>query len=210
MAKRDPYWPAQLAVALVVALHFTLAHKLLIGPSWLLPSIEAVLLAALIIITPQKHAPAKDHWHRTLALAITGFVSVVNVIALAIIVHRLVNGGGNIPGHRLIASGVLIWATTVLIFAVWYWEMDRRDPDNPLPPNTPPHFMFSRMGSDFEMGFQPRFGDYLYLSLTNSVAFSPTDTLPLRLGAKAVMGLQSLAALTTIGLVIARAVNILG
>jgi hypothetical protein len=59
-------------------------------------------------------------------------------------------------------------------------------------------------------GWRPSFTDYLYTSLTNATAFSPTDTMPLTQTAKLVMSTQSVTALITIGLVVARAVNILG
>jgi uncharacterized membrane protein len=59
------------------------------------------------------------------------------------------------------------------------------------------------------VGWRPQFIDYLYVSLTNALALSPTDTMPLTPTAKSIMGIQSLVSLVTIGLVIARAVNIL-
>jgi hypothetical protein len=52
------------------------------------------------------------------------------------------------------------------------------------------------------------FIDHLYLGLTNNLAFSPTDVMPLADWAKLTMGLQSIASLLTLSLVIARAVNI--
>ncbi len=65
--------------------------------------------------------------------------------------------------------------------------------------------------TDLEMfpDWRPQFVDYLYVSLTNAAAFSPTDTMPLSAQAKLLMGLQSLVSLVTIGLVVSRAVNIL-
>jgi hypothetical protein len=53
------------------------------------------------------------------------------------------------------------------------------------------------------------FVDYLFVSLTNATAFSPTDTMPLSRGAKVVMGIQAVVSLVTIGLIVSRAVNIL-
>ena len=58
-------------------------------------------------------------------------------------------------------------------------------------------------------GWRPRFVDYVYVSLTNATAFSPTDTMPLTPMAKGVMGGQALVSLVTIGLIVSRAVNIL-
>src|SRR5262249_13416995 len=117
-------------------------------------------------------------------------------------------------GEPLILSGTVLWATNVLLFSVWYWEMDRGGPvDRHLNPHTLPDFQFPQMenpqfaphGKDW----RPGFGDYLYTSLTNATAFSPTDTMPLTQFAKLTMGIQSLSALVTIALVLARAVNIL-
>jgi hypothetical protein len=51
--------------------------------------------------------------------------------------------------------------------------------------------------------------DYLYLSVTNVMAFSPTDTMPLARWAKALMALQAMVALSMAALVFARAVNVL-
>ena len=48
-------------------------------------------------------------------------------MSLVLLVHFLINGGKT-GGHSLILSGIALWATNVLIFAVWYWEMDRGGP----------------------------------------------------------------------------------
>jgi hypothetical protein len=58
-------------------------------------------------------------------------------------------------------------------------------------------------------GWRPQFFDYLYLGFTNATAFSPTDMMPLARWAKAAMTVQALSSLFILGLVIARAVNIL-
>jgi uncharacterized membrane protein len=207
----DPLWPAQLAVAVAIALNFGLSEKLTLGPNWLLPSVEAVLLLALVVVAPSR---ATDHERsrRRLALTVIGLVSLTNVVTLGLLVHFLVNGG-RIGGHRLIVSGVLVWATNVLLFAVWYWEMDRGGPvERYLDAAALPDFQFPQMENPqfAPKDWRPGFVDYLSTSLTNAMAFSPTDTMPLTASAKVVMGVQSIAALATVGLVVARAVNILG
>jgi hypothetical protein len=213
----DPYWPAQLAVATVIVLHLVLPAKVLVGPLWVLPSVEGLLLVALIWLAPMR-ATSHEKGRRRLALTMIGFVSAVNVASLALLVHFLVEGG-NTGGHSLIMAGGVLWATNVLLFAVWYWEMDRGGPVNrfqaaekPHPDQPFPDLLFPQMDDPqfAPPGWRPGFADYLYMSLTNATAFSPTDTMPLTLTAKATMGIQSVAALLTVGLVIARAVNILG
>jgi uncharacterized membrane protein len=207
----DPYWPAQLTVALTIALNFALSERVTVGPNWLLPTVEAILLVALIVIAPARatrHSTAR----RQLSLAVVGLVSLGNVVSLGLLVHFLINGGVA-GGHKLILSGTVLWATNVLLFAVWYWEMDRGGPVVRFArPDALPDFQFPQMENPqfAPAGWRPGFGDYLYTSLTNATAFSPTDTMPLTLTAKLVMGVQSLAALVTVALVVARAVNILG
>jgi hypothetical protein len=143
---------------------------------------------------------------------VIGLVSAVNGVSLGLLVHYLINGG-NAGGHELIVSGAVLWVTNVLLFAVWYWELDRGGPvARFVDPDALPDFLFPQMeDTQFAIpGWRPGFGDYLYTSLTNATAFSPTDTMPLTLTAKLVMSVQAITALLTVALVVARAVNILG
>jgi uncharacterized membrane protein len=206
----DPYWPAQLSLALAIVLNLTLADKVSVGPRWLLPSIEGVALLALVVIEPDR-ATAHSVRRRRFALAVVGFVSVANVVSLGLLVHYLVNGG-RAGGHQLILSGAVLWATNVLLFGIWYWSMDRGGPVHRfLDPDALADFQFPQMENPqlAPPGWRPGYLDYLYTSLTNATAFSPTDTMPLTQTAKLVMSIQSVSALLTVGLVVARAVNIL-
>jgi hypothetical protein len=207
----DPYWPAQLAIGLAIALNVLLADQIIIGPRYLLPAVEGVLLAALIYVAP---ARATEHRvsQRRFALAVVATVSLINVVLLGRLIDHLVNGSA-IHGKPLILSGAVLWVTNVLLFAVWFWEMDRGGPvARYLNLNAMVDFRFPQMdNADLAPdGWRPGFLDYLYTSLTNSTAFSPTDTMPLTHTAKIVMAIQEITALLTVGLVIARAVNILG
>jgi uncharacterized membrane protein len=211
LERGDPFWPAQLAVAAAIALHLTLSQKVVIGPKWLVPTVEGVLLLVLVVIAPAR-ATTRSVGVRRFALVVIGLVTLTNVVSLVLLVHFLINGG-KAGGHSLILSGIVLWVTNVLIFAVWYWEMDRGGPvarfENP---DAMADFQFPQMEdskSYVPKNWQPGFLDYLYTSLTNATAFSPTDTMPLTQTAKMVMGVQGVSALVTVGLVVARAVNIL-
>jgi uncharacterized membrane protein len=207
----DPLWPAQAAVALAIALNLGLSKEVTVGPRWVLPGVEAVLLAWLVYVAPSR-ATTHSRRRRRLSLVVIGLVSLTNVVTLGLLVHFLVNGG-KVDGHQLILSGALAWMTNVLLFAVWYWELDRGGPvARFLEPDRMPDFQFPQMENPHlaPEGWRPGFVDYLYTSMTNATAFSPTDTMPLTPIAKTLMGIQSLAALVTVGLVVARAVNILG
>lgn len=211
LQRRDPYWPAQLAVLGALALNLTLPDKLTLGPAWLLPAVEGVLLAALVLSTPWGDPPRHSAARRRLALGLTGLVSAVNLASLILLSHYLLQGGKE-GGHALILAGVVLWLTNVLIFSVWFWELDRGGPvTRALQPQATPDFLFVQMTESHVApeGWRPGFLDYLYTAYTNATAFSPTDTMPLTGMAKALMTVQSLAALITVGLVVARAVNIL-
>jgi uncharacterized membrane protein len=206
----DPYWPAQAAVAVAIGLGLALPDTLTLGPRVLLPAVELVLLVVLVVVVPRR-ATRHDRRRRSFALTVVGLVSATTIVSLARLVHYLVSGG-RVGGERLIESGAVLWLTLVLLFAVFYWEFDGGGPVARMQQPSFPDFLFPQMDSPTHApaGWRPGFVDYLYLSLTNSVAFSPTDTMPLTGTAKMLMAVQSITALLTLGLVVARAVNILG
>jgi hypothetical protein len=208
----DPLWPAQLAIAIAIALHLLVSDKLVIGPNWLVPGVGGALLVVLVVDGSQRRAAQRTPLQRRLTLALLGLLTLAYLVSLVLLVHYLVVGGRT-GGTPLIESGIVLWVTNVLIFGVWYWELDRGGPlarfNNP---KEWPDFQFPQMENPHlaPARWQPGFLDYLYTSLTNATAFSPTDTMPLTQIAKVVMAVQGTAAVVTIGLVVARAVNILG
>jgi uncharacterized membrane protein len=206
----EPFWPAQLSVLLAIVVQVLLPERLTAGPGWLVPSLEGALLFGLIVVTPNVLEDEHPR-RRRIALSLTAFVTVANIFSLAALTHFLLHHEVS-DGRGLIVAGVLIWLTNLLIFALWYWEMDRGGPGRRAAGRDgPPDFLFVQMSDDRiePRDWRPRFVDYLYVSLTNNTAFSPTDTMPLTPMAKAVMGVQSVVSLLTIGLIVSRAVNIL-
>lgn len=210
-ARPEPAWPAALAVIAAILLQVTLPGRLTVGPTWLLPTLEGLLLLGITAVArPMIEA---DHPRRRYAaLAMVGFVSAANVVSLGLLTHNLLHKHVA-NGHELIISGMVIWLTNVLIFGLWYWELDRGGPGRrALGQAEAPDFLFSQMGDALPYSpddWAPNFVDYLYLSLTGATAFSPTDVLPLSNQAKILMGVQGVISLVTLGLVISRAVNIL-
>jgi uncharacterized membrane protein len=210
------HWPPQLSVVVAITLQLLLPDRLSAGPmwKWILPALEGLVLIALVIASSQR-LEAPHSVRRTLTLSLTAIVSIANGISLVLLAHLLLNKGlssGN-QGHALIIAGSEIWLTNVLIFALGYWELDRGGPGiRAVGLDGAPDFQFPQMTDEVATlypGWRPQFADYLYLSLTNATALSPTDTMPLSVQAKMIMGLQSLISLVTIGLVVSRAVNIL-
>ncbi|MGO9752705.1 MAG: hypothetical protein ACLP8S_08930 [Solirubrobacteraceae bacterium] len=209
-AQREPLWPALASVLLAIGLQLALPDRLIAGPRWLLPLLEVALLIGLSFASPRE-LEVEHRLRRRLALSLTALVSVANITSLALLSHDLLHKGTT-NGRELIGSGALIWLTNVLIFGLWYWQTDRGGPGKRAAGcDQRPDFLFPQMSDDRiqQPDWRPEFIDYLYLSLTNALALSPTDTMPLSRTAKSIMGLQSLVSLVTIGLIVARAVNIL-
>jgi hypothetical protein len=215
-ARGEWHWPPQLTVVTAIVLQVLLPDRVSVlhGSKWVLPALQGAMLVALVIISPQR-LEAAHSVRRRLTLGLTAIVSLANGISLVLLAHLLLNPGlsKGPSGHALIIAGSEIWLTNVLIFSLWYWELDRGGPGiRAAGLDERPDFQFPQMTDEVAAlypGWRPQFADYLYLSLTNATALSPTDTMPLSVAAKMVMGLQSLISLVTIGLVVSRAVNIL-
>jgi hypothetical protein len=210
-ARAEPFWPAQLAAGGALLLYLTLPHQLLMGPRWLVPSVEGVLLLALVVTTPVRHyrEPAQL---RGLVIALLGLVSATTLVSLGLLAHFLLQGSKT-GGEPLIFAGGVLWVTNVLIFGIWFWELDRGGPGRRAQgcQDASPDFLFPQMSeTKLVAGWRPGFVDYLYTSYTNAAAFSPTDTMPLSAMAKLLMSVESFIALVTLVLVVSRAVNVLG
>ncbi|MEA2131472.1 MAG: hypothetical protein QOJ85_4363 [Solirubrobacteraceae bacterium] len=206
LARRDPLWPGQLAILVALGLFLTLPPKLTVGPNWPLPAAEAGVLAALVI-AGRRGADVRRR--RQVAIGLVLVATLANLTALGLLTHYLVTGG-RAQSTDLIGGGVVIWSTNLLLFAVLYWELDRGGPRPAVEHPTPvaPDFLFTQQPTAGH--WKPGFIDYLYVSLTNQSAFSPTDTMPLTPRMKILMGTQGTAALVTVGVIVARAVNLLG
>ena len=206
----EPRWPVALTVLFVNVLQFGLPNNLNNAFPHVVFGIQAVLLIALVVVNPH-HIASEDALPRRISLALVGVMSIANLSSVFKLIFALLNGGVSDAKHLLMVGGS-IWITNVVVFALWYWEFDRGGPAARARAKYHiPDFMFPQM-SDPDLSaphWAANFFDYLYISFTNSSAFSPTDVLPLTRWAKALMLVQSLTSLVVVALVIARAVNIL-
>jgi uncharacterized membrane protein len=209
-AASEPFWPAQATILAAIGLQVSLPERLTVGPSWLIPALEGLLFVGMFFATPRE-LEGEHPRRRRVALGLTALVSAANIYSLAALTHFLLHHNTS-KGRELIVAGTLIWLTNFLIFGLWYWEMDRGGPGRRAAGHDrAPDFLFPQMSDDRiePKEWRPKFIDYLYVSLTNATAFSPTDTMPLTAMAKCTMGVQALVSLVTIGLIVSRAVNIL-
>ncbi len=221
------FWLARASVALIAILQLLLINRLGLGPRWLAPAVEIALLLPLSVATAwtQTNNPTTtdgDHWLRVAshrlwiwraALVLTALIMVVNTAALFNLVHALLVHVSNKTGQTLLLDAMNIWLTNVIVFALWYWNLDRGSPaTRELVEKSEQDFLFPQMissRSETSPAWSPGFLDYAYVSFTNAAAFSPTDTMPLSARAKILMMCESAISLATLALVAARAVNIL-
>ncbi|ETK36296.1 DUF1345 domain-containing protein [Microbispora sp. ATCC PTA-5024] len=208
-------WTAAGAVILVILIHIWLPDTLDVQPPWLMPVLESALLVGLVAANPIT-LTRESRLTRAASLTLIGAISAANAWIILREVVRLVDGVEH-DAMRLLTTGAAVWAVNVLLFALWYWELDRGGPvarsrGGATGRGLYPAFLFPQMDEQTlaRPGWRATFVDYLYLAFTNATAFSPTDVMPLTRWAKVMMMLQSALSLVVVALVIARAVNVLG
>ena len=207
----EPRWPVAVAVVAAVLMQGLLPRQVQLVHPWILPSVAAALLVAIVIASPTRLTEESATLRFGTGVLIAWLTGANGLSAIRLL-NRLLNGTFVGSPTRLLFTGGAIWLTNVICFALWYWHFDRGGPvDRAHGRSEYPDFLFPQMQDrslappDWDTGFV----DYFYLSFTNASAFSPTDVLPLKRWAKLTMMLQSAISLATVVLVIARAVNIL-
>ncbi len=208
----EPRLPVAVAVLVAVALQvgIGLRHDLAFQPWWLLPVVELGLFAVLFAANPRR-ITRESPLLRLMAILLLGVASFAVAWSAGRLIWQLAHGEGNFKPLPLLITGGAIWLTNVIVFALWYWDLDRGGPAARAAARVKwPDFLFAQMTAPelVRKDWEPGFVDYLYLSFTNATAFSPTDTLPLSRWAKLMMMFQSGISLVTVALVVARAVNI--
>jgi hypothetical protein len=206
-------WPAALVIAIAIVIHLVLPPDLAPRPRWLLPGLEGAMLLAIVVVNPLR-INRETRILRPLALGLVAVLTLVTAWSAGLLVRALfAQTNSAIPPAHLLLWGAAIWLTNVIVFALWFWEVDRGGPAARADADTPhPDFLFTQMQVPelAHHDWEPGFFDYFYLAFTNATAFSPTDTLPMSSWAKMLMLLESAISLVTVLLVVARAVNVIG
>jgi hypothetical protein len=204
--------PVLATLLVVMALPLLMPESYSPGPKWFVPVVEGVFLVAAASADPGR-IDRRSNQVRRLRIGLIVILVFEAAWATVWLVTDLVRGE-NVTDSAgdLLVSGFLVWIGIVIAFAFLYWELDgggpgrrahqvSRYPDLAFPQHLNPEVA--------RPGWRPVFVDYLYLGYTNAIAFSPTDVMPLAHWAKLTMTFESGASLVILGLVIARAVNIL-
>jgi hypothetical protein len=218
-AEVESRWEAAPAVLVVIVLQvaISLVSKNQQWTLWRLPwwfwlvliVPQAILFASLALSWPRRQIEQLGR-RREASLALFMLVGIGNGVALAALLAALVTGREQ-NGGELLYKAATIWSSNVIAFSLWFWTFDRGGPVRRVEPDPPPaDFQFPQMEDPkAHPGWHPHLLDYVYVSFTNSIAFSPTDAMPLTRQAKMLMLLEASASAVTILLVAARAVNIL-
>jgi hypothetical protein len=210
--KPEPRGQALLAFLAIGAIYLALPRDLIVGPTWLLPTLIVLLLVPTVV----SHRVGKGSLNRTLGFIINGITTLALIGSVVLLVRTL-------PGHResplqLLRSGGLLWLTNVMVFALWYWRLDGGGPTlrHEQKKFGSTSFLFPQMQIPHDERAQfacarwrPRFVDYLFVAFTQSSTFGPTDAPLLARWAKVLAMIQILISLTIIVLLISRAVGVL-
>lgn len=203
-------WWATMAMVALLVMQFYLPENFTPGPRWAVPTLGFALLLVLVAASPFR-LDREEIWLRRIGLVLLTLLGFNMIWAVYHLVVGLIDGSVSNNAGGLLASGAAVWLSNFLVFALWYWELDRGGPAARAHNRTPfPDFLFVQMQNPdlADPQWSPQFPDYLYLSFTNATAFSPTDVMPMSRRAKLIMMMQSGIALVTMSLVIARAVNV--
>jgi hypothetical protein len=197
-ARPESRLPADIAVFVCAGLFIPLSDRLVVGPRWILPALVVLLFVPLTIRRHRRPDDAK--WIRRLAISL-----------VILLIHRVFYGS-HVDGTGLLYSAASIWATNVIVFGLWFWELDRggphlrAGPDRSMPDLQFPQMTVPSHGPD---DWHPRFFDYLYTSLANGTSFAPADAMPLTLYMKALFAGEAMISFVTIAIVAGEAINIL-
>jgi len=204
----EPRWPAGLALLCCTALYVVLPDRLVVGPRWLLP---VLIILPLIPLSARKHHhPDESPWVRRTVIVLLAIITFANVVSVGLLVDRLLTT--NVFGGRgLIYSAVAIWLTNVIVYGIWFWEIDGGGPHMRAGGTVLGDIQFPQLENPSlaPENWHPRFHDYLYTAFANGTSFAPADAMPLTLRIKVLFATESMVSLIAITVVAARAVNIL-
>lgn len=204
-------WAAQSALAVAMILQifiWAINRQLTYGPHNVIVATEAALAIVIGLSAGHRHK-FNSGVYRTISFLLLGLISLANISSFVLVLKLLINGGA-VSGRQLIVAAIAIFVTNIIVFALWYWEIDSPGLTGHRWSKHDKDFQFTQheLNEDFP-DWQPTFTDYLYLSVTNAINFAPADTRPLTAQAKGLMGTQALISVFTLALVLARSVSIL-
>ena len=205
---------AGLDVALAVASASRGWHLFAAGDWWIwIPLALPAALVAVVFWFGMANLGVSRENTRTVTIVLLALVAAANLFGILLVILSLLTGRSQMSGGQLLASAVVVLIVNQISFSLIFWELDSGGPvvRSQTDGRPTPDFQFPQDDNPTlaTPGWKPSLGDYLYVALTNSIAFSPTDTMPLSHKAKLYMTFESVTSAITILIVAARAVNVL-
>jgi hypothetical protein len=209
----EHWWPVATAIIAVAGLHVVLPERFTVVPGWAVAAVLLALLALLITGDPGRIDRQKT-WLRVVTGTVIAVITLANLLAAVRLVAAILTNNNLLADNAagLLAIGGVIWATNVIAFGLWYWDLDRGGAAaRAHHPHADPAFVFPEMQHTHYVatGWVPQFIDYLSLAFWTATAFSPADTSAIKPWAKLLMMLEAAGSIALAALVIARAINIL-
>jgi uncharacterized membrane protein len=205
-------WPMVAAALAAGVLHELLPASFRLGPHWVYPAFLVIFLIVLIVGDPGR-IDRDSRWLRVTTGLMIGLITLVNAVAAARLVLKILTAGSFESATELFVTGALVWLINVITFALWFWDLDGGGAAvraaRPGGVNRALIFPEMTLAEFVPVGWFPQFADYLALSFNTAMAFSPTDVSAVRRWAKLMMICESMISLVLATLVVARAVNIL-
>lgn len=194
-------WPATVAVLVVIALHLSLPQSLMLVGDWVLPVVLAALLVPLMVGSPRRHQGAAL-WARRLSLVVLVVVAGILFTSIGLLVNEILSVR-EVDAREVIWSAFALWVTSLVTFGLASWELDGGGPEQRhRTDGYVPDLLFTQLDRPevAAPGWRPVLADYLYVALTNSMAFVPSDAMPMTVRMKALMGFQAMLSLVVIAL----------
>lgn len=210
--RRSELWLAQAALVFAIILQiasWNLSLELSNGPHGFIVLTEVILLGIIGLNASTRHIKPSP-LYRTLSIVLLGIITLANVDSFFLVIKLLLTEGRVLSGRELIISALAIFITNIIVFALWYWEIDSPGLTGRKWSIHHKDFQFTQQDMPNEFpNWQPTFIDYIYLSITNAINFAPADSKPITSQAKILMGAQALVSVFTLALILARSVSIL-
>jgi uncharacterized membrane protein len=209
--RHEPRFPVVIATLVNLVLILLIPEKVQLLPSWVVPVLGVLLMIPLVAFNPRR-LTRETTWSRWLSIALAIVLTVANQITMVLTISQLLNG--HAKGSTVLLTALQVWVSSIIAFGLVYWELDRGGPvarrDEHIWKTAEADLRFPQNEEKTgQSNWRPVYLDYLYVALTNMMAFSPTDAMPLTVRAKMMMGYQSITGFILLALVISRAVNIL-
>lgn len=203
---------AQAALFVAIALQvvvWLINHGVFSELQYIIIAIEIALALLLGFTSSVRNLRGRALQH-AIATGLIGLITLANFASLAVVIYALVSGSVT-DGTALLGSAIAIFFTNVIVYALWYWEIDSPGLTNRRWTKSDKDFQFTQQGTSHEFpDWKPEFIDYLYVSVINSLNGATASAHPLTRQAKILMGTQAIISILTLALVVARSVGILG